>query len=92
VAKGRGSTGAGGQRLGRWTLQSADVLRVQAAGLRQAGRAMAQIVAKVRERFVDEQTPQKRISAIGDQVLLKVKVGRATAPGSVHGGRLHSGP
>jgi|HubBroStandDraft_5_1064220.scaffolds.fasta_scaffold431357_2 hypothetical protein len=53
---------------------------------------MAQIVAKVRERFVDEQTPQKRISAIGDQVLLKVKVGRATAPGSVHGGRLHSGP
>jgi hypothetical protein len=34
------------------------------------------LLAKVAERFADEQTPQERIAAIDDQVLFKVKVQR----------------
>ena len=34
------------------------------------------LLAKVAERFADDQTPQERIAAIDDQVLFKVKVQR----------------
>lgn len=43
---------------------------------RPLGEVSHPLLAKVSERFADDRTPQERIAAVDDQVLLKVKVQR----------------